>query len=95
MTLLEHLLDDGYKPADYIDILDSVEQAEKSIEDFKIHPDIYDAEEIEFAENDIEDWNEELSEMRHGWWNLQTEEQMKLENDMIRQWVDEHSDTNN
>jgi hypothetical protein len=92
MTLLEHLLESGYEPENYIDILDSIAEAERDLADYKINPGRYDEQEMNFAELDLEDWNEALVEMRHGWLTNQSEEQLQVEADKIRQWVSEHPD---
>jgi hypothetical protein len=88
-TLLEHLLDCGFNPQDYIDMIDSIEEVERDLEDYKKYPEDY-TYELQYGENDIEDWTEQLVQMRKGWWNHQTEIQMEAEADIIRQWLREN-----
>lgn len=87
-TLLDHLLDCGYDPEDYLDTLDDLETLEKDQEYFKAHPEEGDPEEIEFISVDIETDEESLRDMRSGWKSDKTD--MDEEIEKIKQWVKEN-----
>lgn len=89
-TLLNHLLDWGYDPEDYLDTLDNIETAIKEKEYLARHPEEAD-EEAQYLDDDIESWQEELKDMRADW-KPEKEPNMDEELEIIKKWVKERDD---
>lgn len=87
-SLLSHLISWGYDPNDYIDALENIADAEKAKVESKEHPEKYDEEELSFIDGDIEQWNEDLSEMRNGW-EPSYKPDMQKEVEKIKLWIKE------
>lgn len=89
-TLLNHLLNWGYDPEDYMDTLDNIETAIKEKEYLAEHPEEAD-EEAQYLDDDIESWQEELKDMRADW-KPEKEPNMDEELEIIKKWVKERED---
>lgn len=89
-TLLNHLLNWGYDPEDYLDTLDNIETAIKEKEYLAEHPEEAD-EEAQYLDDDIENWQEELKDMRADW-KPEKEPNMDEELEIIKKWVKERED---
>lgn len=89
-TLLNHLLNWGYDPEDYLDTLDNIETAIKEKEYLAEHPEEAD-EEAQYLDDDIESWQEELKDMRADW-KPEKEPNMDEELEIIKKWVKERED---
>lgn len=89
-TLLSHLLCNGYEPEDYLDVLDDIETAIKEKEYLTEHPEEAN-EEAQYIDDDIESWQEELTDMRADW-NSAKKPNMEEELELIEKWVKERKD---
>ena len=89
-TLLNHLLNWGYDPEDYLDTLDNIKTAIKEKEYLAEHPEEAD-EEAQYLDDDIESWQEELKDMRADW-KPEKEPNMDEELEIIKKWVKERED---
>ena len=59
--LLNWLLNMGYDVhCDFLDVLENIEDGYADLEEYKTNPKIYDEEEISFLKTDIEDWEQEI-----------------------------------
>lgn len=90
-TLLNHLLCWGYDPEDYLDLLDNIETAQKDKEYLAEHPEEADEEEIQWLDDDIKDWQDELEGMREDW-RPDGEPDMAEQLEIIKKWVKEKED---
>ena len=90
-TLLNHLLRRGYAPKDYLDTMDNVEIAKADKKYLEEHPEEADKEEASYIDSDIEEWEEELKDMREGW-RPEKEPSMDEEIELIKKWVKERED---
>ena len=88
-TLLNHLLSWGYDPEEYLDLLDNIETAEKEKKYLEEHPEEADEEEVSFIDSDIEDWKNELKDMRADWKPTKEHPNMEEEIEIIKKWVGE------
>jgi hypothetical protein len=91
-TLLESLIDCGYSPQDYADKLNCIAEGNTTLDDYEGHPQCYDDEEINLLRGDIEDWENDLKEMRAEWHRTHatvTADQMKDEEQIIIDWCKE------
>lgn len=66
-SLLEHILDRMGDPSLYLDAVDDLKEWNTTLADYKLHPEVYNEEEISFSEIDIEDDNNRILEMESGW----------------------------
>ena len=63
--LLNWLLCMGYDVhCDFLDVLENIEDGYADLEEYKTNPKIYDEEEISFLKTDIEDWEQEISNIK-------------------------------
>lgn len=85
-TLLNHLLNWGYDPEDYLELLDNIETAEEEKKYLEGHPEEADEEEASYLDDDIADWEEELKSMREDW-KPEKEPNMDEEITRIKTWV--------
>lgn len=90
-TLLNHLLNWGYDPEDYLELLDNIETAEEEKKYLEEHPEEADEEEASYLDDDIADWQEELKSMREDW-KPEKEPNMDEEIELIKKWVKERED---
>ena len=90
-TLLNHLLNWGYDPEDYLELLDNIETAEEEKKYLEEHPEEADEEEASYLDDDIADWEEELKSMREDW-KPEKEPNMDEEIKLIKKWVKERED---
>ncbi len=88
-TLLRHLLEHGYDPEEYLDILSSIAEAQKERAYLKEHFEGI-GEELQDIDLDIDAWEEILKGMRKGW--KKEKRSLKGEIDILRQWVQERED---
>lgn len=58
---------DQYDVYEFIELTDSIEKGEQTMEDYKINAANYSAEEIVFLQDDLADWKEEYHELMHRW----------------------------
>ena len=86
-TLLNHLLCYGYKPEDYLDILDNIETAQEEKKYLEEHPEEAD-EEAQYIDDDIADWEEKLKDMSADW-KPEKKPNMDEEIELIKKWVKE------
>ena len=87
-TLLKHLLDCEYAPEDYLNALENLETAREQKKYMEDHPAETDEEEASCIDTDIEEWEEELEDMRRGW-EPEEEPNMDVEIDLIKGWIEE------
>lgn len=90
-SLLNHLLDCGYDPEDYLELLDNIETAEDEKKYLEEHPEEADEEEASYLDDDIEIWQEKLKDMRDDW-KPEKEPNMDEEIERIKKWVKEKED---
>lgn len=84
-TLLRHLILWGYDPGEYIDILDNIETAKNDKAYLEEHPEEAN-EEAAYIDEDIADWEEDLSCMREGW-EPSTKPDMDEQIKIIKDWI--------
>lgn len=85
-TLLNHLLNWGYDPEDYLELLDNIETAEEEKKYLEEYPEEADEEEASYLDDDIADWQEELKSMREDW-KPEKKPNMEEEIERIKKWV--------
>lgn len=88
-TLLHHLLEWGYEPEEYLELLENIETAKKEMEYYKEHPEECDEEGISYIEDDIKDWENELNCMTEDW-KPEKVLNMSEEIEIIRNWLKEY-----
>ena len=93
-SLLEHLIDKGYDPEDYIDTVDRLTEEEEARVEYESHSEqekkeIYNQEAIKFMYIDIDAFEEEKSEMDGAWAGWQHEEDVDMTTELaiIRAYV--------
>lgn len=84
-TLLSYLIN-RYDVYEFLELIDSIEEAEQTWEDYKVNPIKYDAEEIEFLQEDLEDWEEQRRDMLAEWRDGHPEADEKKEIEMVKKW---------
>lgn len=84
-TLLKYLIDRGYEPEDYLDVLDYIKTAQEAKKYLEKHPEEAD-EEAQYIDDDIAEWEEKLRDMRKGW-KQEEKPNMDAEIELIRKWV--------
>lgn len=87
-TLLNHLLNWGYDPEDYLNALDNIGTAKEEKKYLEEHPEEADEEEASCIDSDIEEWEDELKDMRKDW-KPEGEPNMDEEIERIKKWVKE------
>lgn len=87
-TLLHHLLECGYKPDEYIEILDNIETAENEKKYAQEHPEEFNEEELSDLNDDIESWNEQIRDMLEDW-KPDSEPNMLEEILAIKKWIND------
>ncbi len=88
-SLLRHLLEHGYDPEEYLDILRSIAEAQEERAYLKGHFEGI-GEELQDIDLDIDAWEEVLQSMRKGW--KKKRRSMEEEIDILRQWVQARED---
>lgn len=83
-TLLNHLISNGYDPADYLEILENIDINKY----MKTHPEIGAEEVITYLEDDTKERYEILESIRKGW-QLEPGTNMEKEILIIKNWVNE------
>ena len=86
-TLLGYLINRGYEPKDYLDMLDNIETAQEEKKYLEEHPEEAN-EEAQYIDDDIAVWEEELKDMREDW-KPEKEPNMDEEIKCIRKWIRE------
>ena len=89
-TLLKHLLECEYAPEDYLNALENLETAKEQKKYMEDHPAETDEEEASCIDTDIEEWEEELEDMRRGWEPAE-EPNMDVEIELIKRWIEERN----
>ena len=84
-TLLGYLINRGYEPKDYLDMLDNIETAQEEKKYLEEHPEEAN-EEAQYIDDDIAEWEEKLRDMRKGW-KQEEKPNMDTEIELIRKWV--------
>lgn len=87
-TLLRHLLECGYEPEEYLELMENIADAEADRKRAEEHPEDYDEEELSFLDDDIEIWEEKLKDMREDW-KPKKEPNMTEEIETLKKWVQE------
>lgn len=91
-TLLNHLLNLGYEPEHYLDMLENVETIKSDIEITKQNiAEPSEKEDLESYKADLEEALEELKDMRADW-KPEKEPNMNEEIELIKKWVKERED---
>lgn len=84
-TLLSYLINQ-YDVYEFLQLIDSIAEAEQAWEDYKINPDRYEAEEIEFLQENLGFWKEQRHDMLAEWNDEHPEADEKKEIEMVRKW---------
>ena len=64
-TLLSWLLDMSYDVyGDFLEVIDNIKNGYAELEDYTKDPSVFDEEEIEFLRSDIEDWENQIAEIK-------------------------------
>lgn len=64
-TLLNWLLNSAYDVYDdFLEVIGNIEAGYAELEDYKKDPSVFDEEEIEFLKNDIQDWENQIVEIK-------------------------------
>lgn len=84
-TLLYYLLDQ-YDVYEFIELVDSIEDGEQTMEDYKINAAQYSAEEIEFLKDNLKDWNEQYHNIMYEWIDRHPEADLEKEIENVRKW---------
>lgn len=87
-TLLSYLINQ-YNTYEFIQLIDSIAKAEQTMEDYKINPVQYDAEEIELLQENLEAWEERCRDMLAEWREEHPEADEKKEIEMVKKWYKE------
>lgn len=88
-TLLKHLLDNFYDVGAFLNTIEFLQQAKADIEDYRICPEKYDKEEMEYIEDDIKYWEEEYKDYTEEYLREYPEADMEQEIAKVRVWFEQ------
>lgn len=86
-TLLNWLLSMGYDIYDdFLEVIDNIESGYAKLEDYKKDPSVFDEEEIEFLKTDIEDWEQQIAEIKADFLKGNEKADWEKEVENVNQW---------
>ena len=89
-TLLKFLLYMGYEVYDdFLEVIDDIENGYAKLEDYKKDPSVFDEEEIEFLKTDIEDWEQQIAELKTDFLKSNEKADWEKEVEKVEQWWQE------
>ncbi len=95
-TLLNWLLSNGYDVYDdLLSIIEDIEFGYVELEDYRKDPSGFDEEEIGFLKNDIEDWEEQIAEIKKDYFKKNEQADWEKEVESVKQWWKEKEDFEN
>lgn len=86
-TLLNFLLYRGYDVYDdFLEIIDDIETGYAELEDYRKDPSVFDEEEIEFLKNDIEDWEQRITDIKADFFKENEKADWEKEVEKVNEW---------
>ena len=86
-TLLNWLLNMGYDIYDdFLEVIDDIENGYAELEDYKKDPSVFDEEEIEFLKTDIEDWEQQITEIKTDFFKNNEKADWEKEVEKVNEW---------
>ena len=86
-TLLSWLLNRGYDVyGDFLEVIENVEGAYVDLEDYKKYPDYFNEEDIIFLQTDIEDWENQIAEIKADFLEKNKNADWEKEVEKVEQW---------
>lgn len=86
-TLLKWLLDNEHDVYDdFLEVIDDIENGYAELEDYRKDPSVFDEEEIEFLKTDIEDWEQQIAEIKEDFLKKNKEADWEKEVKKVNQW---------
>ena len=86
-TLLNWLLNSGYDVySDFLEVINDIGTGYAELEDYKKNPSVFDQEEIEFLKTDIEDWEQQIAEIKADFLKGNEKADWEKEVEKVGQW---------
>lgn len=86
-TLLNFLLSRGYDVYDdFLEVIDDIESGYADLEDYRKDPSVFDEEEIECLKTDIEDWENQITEIKADFCKRNEKADWENEVEKVSQW---------
>jgi len=87
ITLLNWLLNIGYDVYDdFLEVIDDIESGYADLEDYKKDPSVFNEEEIEFLKTDIEDWENQIAEIKTDFLKKNENADWEKEVEKVNEW---------
>lgn len=86
-TLLNWLLNSAYDVyVDFLEVIDDIENGYADLENYKKDPSVFDEEEIEFLKIDIEDWENQIAEIKTDFLKKNEKANWEKEVEKVNEW---------
>ncbi len=86
-TLLNWLLNMGYDVYDdFLEVIDDIESGYAELEDYRKDPSVFDEEEIDFLRTDIEDWKNQIAELKADFLKNNPKANWEKEVEKVNEW---------